>query len=83
MRVDFKSLCVFIYLLTLESVVIFSGILMQTLISDFQSHCVPHTFGLVSQLSKPYVILSICLWTLGITRKARDRFLLVFLLSDE
>ena len=30
------------------SIVIFSGLFMQTLFSEFHSHCVPHTFGLVT-----------------------------------
>ena len=38
----------FIYFLTLVSIVIFSGLFMQTLFSEFYSHCVPHTFGHVT-----------------------------------
>ena len=38
----------FIYFLTPVSIVIFSGLFMQTLFSEFHSHCVPHTFGLVT-----------------------------------
>ena len=38
----------FIYFLTPVSVVIFSGLFMQTLFSEFHSHCVPHTFGFVT-----------------------------------
>ena len=37
----------FIYFLTPVSIVIFSHLFMQTLFSEFHSHCVPHTFGLV------------------------------------
>ena len=39
---------VFIYFLTPVSIVIFSGLFMQMLFSEFYSHCVPHTFGLVT-----------------------------------
>ena len=31
-----------------EFVYLFSGLFMQTLFSEFHSHCVPHTFGLVT-----------------------------------
>ena len=41
----------FVYLLTPVSIVIFSGILRQTLMSEFEFHWVPYTSGLVSQLS--------------------------------
>ena len=30
------------------SIVIFSGLFMQTLFSEFHSQCMPHTFGLVT-----------------------------------
>ena len=38
----------FIYFLTPVSIVTFSRLFMQTLFSEFHSHCVPHTFGLVT-----------------------------------
>ena len=43
-----KFLKEFVYFLTPVSIVIFSGLFMQTLFSEFHSHCVPHTFGLVT-----------------------------------
>ena len=46
---EMKSLKnLFIYFLTPVSIVTFSGLFVQTLFSEFHSHCVPHTFGLVT-----------------------------------
>ena len=63
---EMKLKNLFIYFLTPVSIVIFSRLFMQTLFSEFHSHCVPHTFGLVTtklNLLKNYFLLIVTVST--------------------